>query len=268
MDDNNHFVTHRQDIQDELCRYINIKKVKPGFINDEGEFESDLNGYDFFISIDKVEVSRSKKMNSKTIAKQNIVTLDDFRKFNNFMYYDDFVENFYEKNTFYSSINEVVITVPPVINFRKFNTEVESDFMKRCLLFFNNQDYYVITPVINAKIKSFREFRHIDWWNKKDNGEIVFFKIDRIPIEEEDPTYLPIIYQSIIFLGDLLINSGVKKFMINPPPSLINYNIEMEEYWSENEQIDFYDWEELADDETNRWDEETGGSWRIENDFG
>ena len=31
---------------------------------------------------------------------------------------------------------------------------------------------------------------------------------------------------------------------------------------------DSYDgWAELGDQEMKRWDEETGGSWRVENDF-
>jgi hypothetical protein len=32
--------------------------------------------------------------------------------------------------------------------------------------------------------------------------------------------------------------------------------------------IPYLDWERSCEDETQKWDDETNGSWRIENDFG
>ena len=141
MDDNTNIVTYRQDVHDEISKYVKIKKVKPDFINAEGELETELDGYDFFILIEKVEVSRIKKMSSQTVAKKNIVTLEDFRNLNTFNSFNDLIENFYEKKSFHWSTNEVVVLVPPLIDIFKFNTEEKSDFIKRCLLFFNNQYY-------------------------------------------------------------------------------------------------------------------------------
>lgn len=57
------------------------------------------------------------------------------------------------------------------------------------------------------------------------------------------------------------------------PPEYIYWPIEEEiEYYLDGQNEDLYNsfdgWAELGDQEMNRWDDETGGDWRIENDFG
>ena len=87
-------------------------------------------------------------------------------------------------------------------------------------------------------------------------------------MKKPNPCFIPDVIELTKYVIEEFNKMGIEELLVHPPLNEIDYSIAMEDSISENDNNDYDGWQELGDEEMRRWDDETGGSWRVENDFG
>lgn len=241
-------------------------------------FNMPIDNCNYYILIGKMDFSRIKDWGrlSYAIGKKKIFTIDELNKIKPSATYDDFVIQFYEfkdenKIKTYEiipNINSEITIMSSRINFDVIIRETASDYYKRCITHLNKNVFYCITPVINGNIQQETEWKYHNKRKGINSVENYYYRIEKRLQKIPNPIFIPDVIDLIKYVVDEFNKKGIKELLILPPLNEIDDTIAMEDSMSENDNNDYNGWQELGDEEMKRWDEETGGSWRIENDFG
>lgn len=242
-------------------------------------FNTPIDNCNYYVLISKIDISRIRdwrRFNGR-IGKKKLINFQELNKIEVSQSYNDFVVQFYEfksGNKIKSSEKRILdnnteITIESKnINIDEIILEKESHYFKRISSIFNKNVFYFITPVINGSIQ-----KEIEWkYNDKKLGIDLFgnnyFKIERRVLKKPNPCFIPDVIELTKYVIEEFNKMGIEELLVHPPLNEIDYSIAMEDSISENDNNDYDGWQELGDEEMRRWDDETGGSWRVENDFG
>jgi hypothetical protein len=233
-------------LKQKLDKYINYYGYDTCFINNEGQLspvcdvdsvlwniENRSNNafkitlIPFYKSLQLIYMKAGRSVDKPFLK---IITKDSLKKFNlnEIEYFDQFYKIIDSK----CKANEFKL---------KYHLEHSLDFVERLKKSFDTIYVYAITPIVSDED----------------------FQYDRVSIEKTHHNLINII-------EDLEIQ-GITNLMILPPEIIHSEVLQEVYYYLNPPEEDGYStyggWVELGDQEMKRWDEETDGFWRIENDF-
>ncbi len=161
--------------------------------------------------------------------KRRILKLDDFKQL---LFDQDWK---YYLTQYYHLKPNPIIDGDETEYLESFERERCYDFRERCKAEFDEHKLYSITPGIN---------------------------------EATSTCEMSKIHNEIILLVENLYSCNIFNVIILPPSNDLNYKLQMNDEANNNEENDYCLFDDLANEEISRMDEETDGYWRIANDLG
>lgn len=111
---------------------------------------------------------------------------------------------------------------------------------------------------------------NLDFWDRcRDKFDKPFlYKIEPVFYKLDDSISVEKLHDRLLQIGEILNSANISNLIFYPPKNMIDDMIRYEESRDEYLGECYYnEYMEAADQEMRTWDEETDGSWRIENDF-
>lgn len=163
-----------------------------------------------------------------TNIKRRIIKLDDFKQIKIGQEWRYYLTQYYH------------LKPNPILDkeedkyLESFERERFYDFRERCKNEFNEYKLYTIRPVLN---------------------------------EEASSVEISKIHNEVILLVENLNSINIFNIIILPPANDLSYRLQMKDEANDYEGNDYILYEDIADEEIRRMDDETDGFWRIANDL-